>query len=77
MKPRTRAVLNRLLADEWVSGNELFQVGGTRYGARLFELKHEHGIDWEKRPAPNGSHVPQYRLVREPEQQTLRLEVAS
>lgn len=77
MKPSARRAYTLLLDGGWHSGNELFRVAGTRYGARLDELKHELGIDWEKRWI-RGSAVPLYRLVQpEPEQQTLRLEVAS
>jgi hypothetical protein len=66
VKPTTARCLARLRQADggWISGNFLFQVGGTRYGARLFELRGE-GFVIEKRPAPNGSHVPEYRLVEE------------
>jgi len=70
MKPSTSRCLARLRGGEWVSGNQLFEVAGTRYGARLFELRQE-GHVIEKRPAPR-SAVPQYRIV-EPDEQ-LRLE---
>lgn len=74
MKPATRRCLSRMLAANgaWISGNELFQVAGTRYGARLFELKHEYGYAWEKRYV-RGTRVPQYRLSSEPVQQTMGL----
>lgn len=77
MKPSTRCALTLLLSKEWVSGNELFQVAGTRYGARLDELKNDHGYRWEKRWI-KGSAVPLYHLLlpTEPEQLTL-LQVAS
>lgn len=75
MKPSTRRALELLRAagGGWVSGNRLFQVAGTRYGGRLFELRHEHGMTIEKRPAPNGSAVPEYRLVEAPEQLRIAL----
>jgi hypothetical protein len=74
MKPSTSRVLARLVMADgaWISGNRLFEVGGTRYGARLYELRHEHGIDWEKRYV-NGTRVPQYRLVPADEQQSMGL----
>lgn len=78
MKPSTQRALNLLRAADggWVSGNRLFQVAGTRYGGRVFELRHEEGLTIEKRPAPNGSHVPEYRIV-EDVQLSLTLDVAS
>lgn len=74
MKPSTRRALALLTSADgaWLSGNRLFEVSGTRYGARLFELR-AMGYVIEKRPAPNGSHVPEYRLVPEPVQQTMGL----
>ena len=60
MKPATRKALYLLLSKEWVSGNELFQVAGTRYGARLDELK-ALGYSWDKRRV-KGSSVPLYRI---------------
>ncbi|MCC6312232.1 MAG: hypothetical protein IT345_15150 [Trueperaceae bacterium] len=76
MKPTTRRLHTFMLAHrgEWVSGNRLFQVAGTRYGARLFELAHDHDIAWEKRYV-KGTRVPEYRYPVEPEQ--LRMELAS
>ncbi len=73
MKPSTARCLACLRGGEWVSGNQLFEVAGTRYGARLFELRQE-GHVIEKRPAPH-SAVPQYRIVEKPEQ--LKWDVAS
>lgn len=71
MKPATRRLLTFMLANPgWQSGNRLFEVAGTRYGARLFELAHEHGYPWEKRYV-KGTRVPQYRLLTEPQQLTL------
>ena len=63
MKPSTREALTLLLSKEWVSGNELFKVAGTRYGARLDELK-PLGWRWEKRWI-KGRRVPMYRIYRE------------
>ncbi|MCA1570862.1 MAG: hypothetical protein LC798_11195 [Chloroflexi bacterium] len=72
MKPSTRAARELLLSREWVSGNDLFEVAGTRYGARLDELK-LLGYRWEKRWI-KGSAVPLYHLLPpEPEQQTMGL----
>ena len=73
MKPSTKRAYHLLLAAHggWVSGNRLFEVAGTRYGGRLFELCHGHDITIEKRPAPNGSHVPDYRIPAVDEQLTL------
>lgn len=74
MKPSCKRVLDRLrAADGWVSGNRLFEVGGTRYGGRIFELRHQYGFVIEKRPAPNGSAVPEYRIVEQPVQQDMGL----
>jgi hypothetical protein len=76
VKPTTRAALSLLLSREWVSGNDLMEVAGTRYPARLGELK-PLGWRWKKRWV-RGRSVPMYRIYRaEPEQQTLRLDVAS
>jgi biotin operon repressor len=69
MKPSTKRALATLLSKEWVSGNELFLVAGTRYGARLDELK-EQGYRWDKRWM-RGSRVPQYRLILPDEQLAL------
>jgi hypothetical protein len=69
MKPTTGRALTLLLSKEWVSGNELFLVAGSRYGARLDELK-ALGYRWDKRWV-RGSRVPQYRLVLSDEQLTL------
>lgn len=72
LKPAARRALALLLSKEWVSGNELFQVAGTRYGGRLNELK-DHGWTWDKRWI-KGSAVPLYRIYRaEPEQLRIAL----
>ena len=75
MKPTCKAVLARLRAADgaWISGNRLFEVGGTRYGARVFELRHLHGHVIERRSARNGSAVDEYRLVEQPEQLRIAL----
>ena len=73
MKPSTRRCLDRLRAGGWVSGNALFQVAGTRYGGRIFELRHEYGYTIERRSAPNGSAVDEYRLIEQPEQLSIAL----
>ncbi|MCA1572757.1 MAG: hypothetical protein LC798_21185 [Chloroflexi bacterium] len=73
MKPTTRrlAIFMRNHRGQWLSGNRLFEVAGTRYGARLFEMAHDHGIAWEKRYV-RGTRVPEYRVPLVDEQ--LRLE---
>ncbi len=76
MKPSTRRALTLLLSREWVSGNELFQVAGTRYGARLDELKNDLGYSWEKRWV-KGSMVPFYHLLPPEKPEQLTLGVAS
>ena len=72
MKPQTRKLHTFLLAHrgEWLSGNRLFEIAGTRYGARLFELAHDHGQTWEKRYV-RGTRVPEYRYPVADEQLTL------
>lgn len=77
MSPKTRAAYELLKAADggWVAGGRLIEASGSRFGARLFELRHEYGLTIEKRPAPNGSHVPWYRLV--PEDEQLAMELAS
>ena len=76
MKPSTRRALALLLSKEWVHGNELFQVAGTRYGGRLDELK-AMGYSWDKEWRP-GSAVPWYRIhaPRAPEKAHKRPAVA-
>ncbi len=73
MSPSTRRALTLLLSREWVSGNELFQVAGTRYGARLNELKNDHGYRWEKRWI-KGRAVPFYHLLPPEKPEQLRLD---
>lgn len=70
MKPSTSRCLEALRAAKggWVSGNALFEAAGTRYGGRIFELRREHGFVIERRSAPNGSAVDEYRLREKPEQ---------
>ena len=60
MKPATRAALSLLLSKEWVSGNELADVAGYRYPARLGELK-PLGFSWDKKYL-RGRSVPIYRI---------------
>ena len=78
MKPSCKRVLAVLLASQgdWVRGNALFQAGGTRFGARLWELDHDYGYRHEKRHDPT-SALPLYRLYRPDEQLTLLDRVAS
>jgi len=72
VKPTTARALALLRSVDggWLSGNRLAEVAGYRYGGRLYELRQE-GHVIERRPAPNGSHVPDYRLV---ENEQLRLD---
>ena len=74
MKPSARRALNLLLSVDgaWISGNRLAEVAGYRFGGRLHELRHQHGYNIERRFAPNGNAVDEYRLVTEPEQQAIR-----
>lgn len=78
MKPSTEKVYDIFAANGfgWVRGQTLMLKGGSRFGARLYDLK-EHGWAHETRHDPT-SAMPMYRIYRaEPEQQSLRLEVAS
>ena len=77
MKPSDRKVYDIFAAAGfgWVRGSTLLMQGGSRFGARLYDLK-QHGWAHETRHDPTSS-MPQYRLYRaEPEQLTL-LDVAS
>lgn len=61
-----RALLT--LADrEWVSGWELAGEAGLRFNARLFEARHDLGVEWECRVIPNRknrkSMAHEYRLL--------------
>lgn len=78
MKPSAKGALSLLLAAEggWISGNRIAEVAGYRFGGRLHELRHLYGYNIERRPAPNGSAVDEYRLIAEPVQLTLE-QVAS
>jgi hypothetical protein len=69
MKPSARRVLNVLLAARggWVRGHDLAEVGGYRFGGRLFELRHQYGFAIDRRSDPR-SAVDQYRLVPEGEE---------
>ena len=79
VKPSAKRALSLLLAAEggWISGNRIAEVAGYRFGGRLYELRHLYGYNVERRSAPNGNAVDEYRIPAEPEQQTLRLDVAS
>lgn len=78
MTPRQRAILAVFVAADfgWVRGNTLFEAGGLRFGARLYELDRKHGYRHEKRHDPT-SALPLYRLYRPDEQLTLLDRVAS
>lgn len=72
LKPSTRRALHLLLSREWVSGNDLMEAAGTRYPARLGELK-PLGWRWDKKYL-RGRAVPMYRIYRaEPEQLRIAL----
>jgi hypothetical protein len=73
LTPAARRALYLLKSREWVNGEELRSVAGSRYGARLDELK-PHGYSWDKKRI-RGTPVPYYRLVL-PVQQ-LPLDLAS
>lgn len=56
MKPQTARVLQRLekalkYGDGWVCARDLLQpdIGGNRWGARIWELIHEHGYQLQRR----------------------------
>ena len=74
MKPTARRALALLRSVDgaWISGNRLAQVAGYRYGGRLYELR-QAGYIIERRSAPNGSAVDEYRLVEQPVQTTMGL----
>jgi hypothetical protein len=74
MKPSTARLLAFLVIHrgEWISGNRLFEVAGTRYGARLFELPFVAVVMRQKRYV-HGTRVPQYRLPAEDEQLRIAL----
>lgn len=81
MKPSCARVLARLKAANggWVNGLALAMpdTGGLRFGGRIHELR-QMGYGILDRPDPSGrTRVHQYALPVEPEQQTLRLDVAS
>ena len=78
MKPSAKRALDLLLAAEggWVSGNRIAEVAGYRFGGRLHELRHAYGYTVERRSAPNGSSVDEYRIPVA-EQLAMRLEAAS
>lgn len=66
---RRQRVLQRLQATPgvWVPGMELMnaQVGGTRAGGRIFELRREGYTIEERRDPEHRSAVSQYRLVED------------
>lgn len=74
MKPSTRRVLAVLesRAGQWVPGRDLAEVGGFRFGGRIFELRHEHGLNIERRSSKR-SAVDEYRLLAEAEQMAMAL----
>lgn len=62
--PNKREALRALLADgAWHHMNELRDVGGWRYGARLLEIRQEHGVTIENRAAGDGDNSFEYRMV--------------
>ena len=69
MKPTAKRALALLRSVDgaWISGNRLAEVAGYRFGGRLYELR-AMGHVIERRSAPNGNAVDEYRLVpRQPE----------
>lgn len=59
--PNKREALRALLADgQWHHMSELRAVGGWRYGARLLEIRQEHGVTIENRAIGDGEF--EYRL---------------
>ena len=78
MKPSARKALDLLTAADgaWISGNRIADVAGYRFGGRLYELR-QMGHVIERRSAPNGSAVDEYRLApRQPERASKRPAVA-
>lgn len=60
--PSKREGLRTLLADgAWHHMSELRRVGGWRYGARLLEIRQEHGVTIENRAIGEGEY--EYRLT--------------
>lgn len=74
MKPTARRALALLRSTDgaWISGNRIAEVAGYRFGGRLFELR-QAGFRIERRSAPNGSPVDEYRLLEKPVQQSMDL----
>ena len=78
MKPSARRALDLLTAadGQWISGNRIAEVAGYRFGGRLYELR-GMGYVIERRSAPNGNAVDEYRLApRAPERPSKRPAVA-
>lgn len=73
MKPSARRLLDLLLSVDgaWLSGNRLAEVAGYRFGGRLYELRHLYGYTVERRSAPNGNAVDEYRIPAVDAQLTL------
>lgn len=60
--PNKREALRALLSDgAWHHMGELRAVGGWRYGARLLEIRREHGVAIENRVISEGEY--EYRLT--------------
>ena len=62
-KPTQRErVLALLSKGRWVHARELHEIS-WRYGARLYELRHYEGYEIERRRAPDGSGMYEWRLA--------------
>jgi hypothetical protein len=57
------ACLDALRSGAWVSGNVLFRACGTRYGGRIFELRHDYGYVIERRSVQVPGDRPFRRVV--------------
>lgn len=54
------------VSDGWVPSTVLTRVGGMRFSARLYDLKQDRGVKWEKRRlevAGKATPIWLYRLV--------------
>lgn len=54
------------VSDGWVPSTVLAEIGGMRFSARLYDLKQDRGVKWEKRRlevAGRATPIWLYRLV--------------
>ncbi len=56
-----RRVLAYLQAHEWATNGELAQIGGLRFGGRLWELRRDGWVIEDQRPVSGGTW--RYRLI--------------